>query len=48
MHTFLGKIIKFSYLLRIIKILKGCIDRNRTIDSSGSVNYFFLSQVIRY
>ena len=47
-HTFLGKVINFSYLLHIINVLKVCIDRSRTVDSSGSVNYFFLSQVIRY
>ena len=47
MHTFLGKMIKFSYLLHIINVLKVCMDRSRTIDSLGSVNYFFLSQVIR-
>ena len=87
-HTFLGKMINFSYLLNIILIQdrncntafsillcmylhraplrlcetlcilvcllhiinvpKVCMDRSRTIDSSGSVNYFSLSQVIRY
>ena len=47
-HAFLGKMINFSYLLHIINVLKVCMDRSLTIDSSGSVNYFFLSQVIRY
>ena len=48
MHTFLGKMIDFSYLLHITNILKGCMIRSHSIDSSGSINYFFLSQVIRY
>ena len=47
-HTFLGKRINFSFLLDIIKILKGCMDEMRTIDSSGDVNYFFISKVIRH
>ena len=32
-HTFLGKMINFSFLLEIIKILKGCMDERHTIDS---------------
>ena len=46
----LGKMINVSYLLHVINtcILKGCMDRSCTIDSSGSVNCFFLSQAIRY
>ena len=47
-HKFLGKRINFSFLLDIIKILKGCMDEMRTIDSSGDVNYFFISKVIRH
>lgn len=48
MYTFLRKMINFSYLLYISNILKGCTNRSGTIDSSCNVNYFFLSQVIRY
>ena len=32
-HTCLGKMINFSFLLEIIKILKGCMDERHTIDS---------------
>ena len=32
-HTFLGKMINFSFLLELIKILKGCMDERHTIDS---------------
>ena len=39
MHTFLEKMINFSFLLHIIKVLKGCMDRSHRIDSLGSVNY---------
>ena len=47
-HTCLGKMIDFSYLLHITNILKGCMIRSHTTDSSGCVKYFFLSQVIRH
>ena len=32
-NTFLGKMIIVSFLLDIMKILKGCMDERRTIDS---------------
>ena len=50
-HTFLGKMIQnFSFLLDIIKILKGCMDQNLTINKYLLTHevIFFLSQIIRH